>query len=179
MNTYFRIFLLAAIVPYLECRSKFHHRSQGTTGGNGEPRIEHDGMHELHYFYSPLMGRELKFEAVVSFGMDEAALITAEKAIVAHLTGHAMESGRDTNLIGDDLEAKFGGYWTVGIFEDPYGMAYTVARRSPMYVVFEVDGQAGILCASQGPPRKSENGRLKITNDGMNSHLLQRPGTHK
>ncbi|CAJ0924608.1 unnamed protein product, partial [Mesorhabditis belari] len=115
----------------------------------GAPRIIKDGTHELHLYQSSKMGKELKFEAVVTYGM------TAD----------------------EELEKKFGGYWMVGIFEDPYGMAYTVSRRSPMYVVFEVNEKAGILCASQGSGGNRLD-KFKITKDGFNTHLLQRPKNH-
>ncbi|CAJ0953327.1 unnamed protein product, partial [Mesorhabditis belari] len=143
----------------------------------GAPRIIKDGTHELHLYQSSKMGKELKFEAVVTYGMTSDEIMSIEQTIVNHLSGDQLQSGRETNQIGDELEKKFGGYWMVGIFEDPYGMAYTVSRRSPMYVVFEVNEKAGILCASQGSGGNRLD-KFKITKDGFNTHLLQRPKNH-
>lgn len=50
------------------------------------------------------------------------------------------------------MERFYGGAWSVAFFEDPNMFAYTIQRRSPSFVVFDVDG-FGISITREGGTR--------------------------
>ena len=50
------------------------------------------------------------------------------------------------------MEYFYGGEWSVAFFEDPYMFAYTLQKRSPSFVVFDVDGY-GVAISREGGTR--------------------------
>uniref|UniRef100_A0A914BXZ0 Uncharacterized protein n=1 Tax=Acrobeloides nanus TaxID=290746 RepID=A0A914BXZ0_9BILA len=99
----------------------------------------------------------MKIEVLASYGMSKAMLSTAKQAIIKHFTHNLYMSGIEADRIGEDLEDVFGGLWAVYNYDIDYDIAYTIVRRSPSYVLFQVDDR-GMLLARDGFPDPPEGG---------------------
>ncbi|KAL6740477.1 hypothetical protein Aduo_013828 [Ancylostoma duodenale] len=88
-------------------------------------------------------------EVTLTFGATDEMILAAETAINDYYSGELGAQGDETEKMGEVMENYFGGYWSVGIFDDPYGYSWTVIRRSPSFVMFDVNGK-GVAFAKEG-----------------------------
>ncbi|KHJ99053.1 hypothetical protein OESDEN_00966 [Oesophagostomum dentatum] len=75
-------------------------------------------------------------------------VLAAEAAINDYYSGVLFAQGEETQKMGETMEHYFGGFWSVGIFDDPYGYSWTIIRRSPALIMFDVNGK-GIAFAKE------------------------------
>ncbi|ETN77799.1 hypothetical protein NECAME_10779 [Necator americanus] len=87
-------------------------------------------------------------EVTLSFGATDEMILAAETAINDYYSGVLMTQGEETEEMGEVMERYFGGFWSVGIFDDPYGFSWTIIRRSPAFAMFDVNGK-GIVFAKE------------------------------
>ncbi|CAD6196863.1 unnamed protein product [Caenorhabditis auriculariae] len=80
-----------------------------------------------------------KMEVTLSFGMNEEMTRVVETAIEEHFTNDDLHIN-DLEGIGEAVERLLGGYWSVSIFSDPYEFANTAFKRSPSFIVLDVNG---------------------------------------
>ncbi|XGW30706.1 hypothetical protein V3C99_009696 [Haemonchus contortus] len=107
------------------------------------PEIVTEGTRTYHVY------PKNRIEVTLSFGTNDKIIRVAETAINDYFSGDLYSQGDETERMGEVMEHYFGGLWSVAIFDDPYGFYWTIIRRSPAFVTFDVNGK-GITFAKEG-----------------------------
>ncbi|RCN48853.1 hypothetical protein ANCCAN_05137 [Ancylostoma caninum] len=89
-------------------------------------------------------------EITLTFGATDEMILAAETAINDYYSGELGAQGDETEKMGEVMERYFGGFWSVGIFDDPYGYSWTIIRRSPSFVMFDVNGKGVAFAMESG-----------------------------
>ncbi|VDL69578.1 unnamed protein product [Nippostrongylus brasiliensis] len=88
-----------------------------------KPKVQVEGTRTIHIY------PKNRIEAVLTFGASDEMLLVAEAAINDYYSGQLFMQGDETEKMGEVMENYFGKYWSVAIFDDPFGYSWTVIRR--------------------------------------------------
>ncbi|CAI4227710.1 unnamed protein product [Auanema sp. JU1783] len=108
-----------------------------------DPEVLIEGTRTIHKYPTHRM------EVTLSFGVTEEVIRFLESVVETYYKGpETRDSLAEITKIAETVEGTLGGYWSILFLDDPYGYAFTIYRRSPSYVVLDVNGQ-GISIAKE------------------------------
>ncbi|CAI2350102.1 unnamed protein product [Caenorhabditis sp. 36 PRJEB53466] len=122
---FFSVFLLFSLyfcstVPLDRYIAKFH------------PKTIKEGDHVARQY------PKFKMEVTMSFGMTEQMILFVESVVEEHFKSRFEVEA--LSEIQQTVQGYLGGYWGVQFYEDPYMFFTTSTRRSPCFVVLDVNG---------------------------------------